>query len=174
MRGSAIAEGLRGVLLLLVADVRRMSCVFGGLRSFGRIGATVSIGGLSAVGAHVLVRPVILVAALVCVVIADRLGLGEVSDLGLRYLIIGISLYLVIQVRYLLSAIEDRFADAALRIGIHWDLELVAAHVAHTVERLVARDRRLGHWLVEIVAIMEAVGDLGEPRMLLTRVVYMQ
>ena len=56
--------------------------------------------------------------------------------------LVRVALYLLVEVAHALGAIEDRLADAALRVRIYGNLELMAAYLAHSVQRLVPYDRR--------------------------------
>ena len=71
-----------------------------------------------------------------------------------------------------MSAVKDGLADTAVGVGVHRHLKLMAAHVAHCVQGLIAGDRCLGDRLVGEVAV--TMRDLREPRVLVPRIVDLQ
>ena len=83
------------------------------------------------------------------VLAADVLRLGELITGCERMLkivldlLVRVPLDLVVQVRYTLCAVENRFAHASVRVGIYRNLDLVLAHIAHRLHRLEAVYRRL-------------------------------
>ena len=99
----------------------------------------------------------------------DCLRLRQI--LALRDLIIGVPLDFIIQVGNLLGAVEDGLAHASFGVRVDRDLQLVTAHVAHSVKSLISSHRCLRNWLIEVMAVLITLRYLTEPGVLLPRVV---
>lgn len=71
---------------------------------------------------------------------SHSLSFGKVPYLvraDARDLIIRETLDLMIEVGHFLGSIENRLAHSTVSVGIHWNFQLMATHVAHSVQRLI-------------------------------------